>query len=113
MKATDEMCNAEFATLPINDRRWLLLFAREAKEARKKHPSFGKDIVLSAAIVCEEAGELVRAALQVKYEKGRYYDMHKEAIQVGATALRFVVEGAPELPWPPRPSKTKTKTAKP
>ena len=111
MKMPDEMCNAMFAKLPLEDKRWLILFADEVKCAREKPPTMGKDIVHAAAIVCEEAGELVRAALQVEYENGRYYDMHAEAIQVGAMALRFCIEGAPELPFPTPPkAKNRVKT---
>lgn len=104
MKMTAEMCQEIFEGLPLNDQRWLILFAQELQSARQKHPTMGKDVVHAAAVVAEEAGELVRAALQVVYEKGKYYRMHSEAIQVGAMALRFCTEGAPELPYPPRPA---------
>lgn len=97
------MCNAEFANLPLDDCRWLLLFASEAQGAREKHPTFSEGYVEGAAVVAEEAGELVREALKVKQEEGQYYRMHQEAIRVGATALRFCIEGAPELPFPAEP----------
>lgn len=100
MKLTEEQCSVAFNAAPLEQRRWIVLILDELERARKKHPIMGADIVHAAAIVGEEAGELQRAALQVAYEGGRYYDMHKEAVQVGAMALRFLLEGAPELPYP-------------
>lgn len=66
-------------------------FLREFERAERKFPTFPKDIIHAAAIVSEEAGELVRAANQVTYEKGHYVDVMKEAVQTGAMALRFIL----------------------
>jgi NTP pyrophosphatase (non-canonical NTP hydrolase) len=69
----------------------------ELRRAKKKHPSWPVHIVARAGIVCEEAGELIRAALNHKYESNGKIDeakwkneMEKEAIQVIATAIRFI-----------------------
>jgi len=69
----------------------------ELKHAKKKHPNWPMHIVARAGIVCEEAGELIRAALNLKYESTSDNDaqlwkdaMEKEAIQVIATAIRFI-----------------------
>lgn len=71
---------------------------KELKRAKKKHPSFPIHIVARAGIVCEEAGELIRAALIYKYEtpvdkvneEQWKKEMEKEAIHVCATAIRFI-----------------------
>lgn len=70
---------------------------KELRRAKKKHPSWPVHIVARAAVVAEEAGELVRAALNFKYEaKGRFEqkewakEMEKEAIHTAATAIRFI-----------------------
>lgn len=68
----------------------------EVQMAEEKHPEWPKDHIHGAAIVAEESGELVQAALQHTYEKGQYYKMHKEAIQTAATCLRFL-KNTPEL----------------
>lgn len=70
---------------------------KEVKRAKQKHPNFPDHIVARAAIVAEEAGELVRAALNWKYEKGegihaarQKEELVKEAIQTAATCVRFL-----------------------
>jgi sirohydrochlorin ferrochelatase len=71
---------------------------KEVKRAKKKHPRWPDHVVARAAIVSEEAGELVRAALLYKYEresspedqKQQIDDMKKEAIQTAATCIRFL-----------------------
>lgn len=69
----------------------------EVNRAKAKHPNWPSDTIHAAAIVCEESGELIRAALQHKDEGGNIDEMRKEAIQTAATCIRFL-EG---LNWQP------------
>ncbi|MEP1890686.1 MAG: hypothetical protein ABJH57_11240 [Cyclobacteriaceae bacterium] len=68
---------------------------QELNAANEKHPltvlEMGGDHVSSAAVVVEEAGELIKSALQFTFEGGRCYDMHKEAVQTGAMAIKFLL----------------------
>lgn len=59
----------------------------EVNRAKEKHPNWPGDTIHAAAIVCEESGELIRAALQHKYEGGNIEEMRKEAIQTSATCI--------------------------
>lgn len=75
----------------------------EVKRAKKKHPQWPDHVVARAAIVSEEAGELLRSSLNYKYEatqpldKARWKaDMKDEAIQTAATAIRFL-EGLKDI----------------
>jgi NTP pyrophosphatase (non-canonical NTP hydrolase) len=71
---------------------------QELRNAKKKHPRQPRHVVSRAAIVSEEVGELVQAAIQFKYERGRHTmtrdewlaKMRKEAIQVIVTGIRFI-----------------------
>ena len=100
MKLTHEQCNEIFSDFAINDKRWIILIEAELRKAREKHPSWPQDNIHAAAVVAEEAGELVRSSLQVHYEKGQFFKMHNEAIQTGAMALRFLVETTLKKPMP-------------
>lgn len=62
----------------------------ELERAEKKFPFWPDDIIHAAAIVGEESGELIRAAIQYRYEGGKITDCKKEAIQTGAMAVRFL-----------------------
>jgi len=62
----------------------------EVDRAEAKHPNWPADFIHGAAIVGEESGELIRAALQHKYEKGNPHDMIMEAIHTAATCIRFL-----------------------
>ena len=70
----------------------------ELREAKKKHPNWPDHVCAQAGIVVEEAGELMHAALQWKYERDgselvrevQKDDMRKEAIQTAVTAIRFL-----------------------
>lgn len=97
MKLTDDMCNNFFFAFPLEVKQWIIAIELEMRSAEEEHPNWPEDKIHAAAIVVEEAGELVQSALQFTYEKGKYYRMHNEAIQVGATALRFLLN-APDLP---------------
>ena len=76
----------EFSTL-------LILVLTELERAEEKHPDWSAySVVDMAAIVSEEAGELIRAALQHKYEGGQFEEIKKECIQTAAVALRMLKE---------------------
>ncbi len=62
----------------------------ELYRAEEKHPEWPEDVIHRAAIVAEESGELVQAALQNVYESGSKEHMIEEAIQTAAMALRFL-----------------------
>ena len=64
----------------------------ELVKAEGKFPGWPLDPVHGAAILGEESGELTQACLDYFY--GRYSQldrMAREAAQVGATAIRFLV----------------------
>lgn len=65
----------------------------ELFRALLKFPAWPVDPLHAAAIVAEEAGELHKAVLQKVYEPGKSTtaDIHAEAVQVGAMAIRFIL----------------------
>lgn len=65
--------------------------SKEIEKAQSKFPFWPSDIIHAAAIVNEESGELIRAALQQKYESGTIIECKKEAIQTAAMAIRFLI----------------------
>ena len=66
------------------------LIKTELKRAKKIHPVFPDDIVHQAAIVSEEAGEMVQAALNYYYHTGSIECIEHELIQTGAMVLRML-----------------------
>lgn len=62
----------------------------EVEMAQKKFPSWPNDVIHAAAIINEESGELIRAALQYEYEEENFEELRKEAIQTAAMAFRFL-----------------------
>lgn len=76
----------------ISEQAMLILHdvLNEIDRAESKFPEFPTDPVHAAAVVAEEAGELVQACLELTYEKGLYCDVKAEAIQVAAMAFRFL-----------------------
>lgn len=62
---------------------------KELVRAREKFPWWPTDPIHAAAIVAEEAGELIQACLQMVYEPDKPHKIEKEAIQTAAMALRF------------------------
>jgi hypothetical protein len=69
--------------------RWIPV-SEEVERARVKHPVWPTDILYAAAIVAEESGELMRAAVQHRGEGGTLEACDKEAIQTAATCIRFL-----------------------
>ncbi len=62
----------------------------ELGKAEQLHPHWPEDQVHAAAVMCEEAGETLRAALQYNYEMGPVKNIRKEAIQTGAMVIRLL-----------------------
>jgi|DEB19_MinimDraft_2_1074335.scaffolds.fasta_scaffold06314_4 hypothetical protein len=70
----------------------------ELRSAKKAHPIWPDHIASRAGFVVEEAGELMQAALEYKYEKGKkgrnrqqqIDQMKKEAVHTVVTAIRFL-----------------------
>jgi hypothetical protein len=70
----------------------------ELRRAKRQFPNWPDHPAAQAGIVNEEAGELMKAALEWKYQRGRSPDEQKvqqdamiqEAIQTAAMAIRFL-----------------------
>ncbi len=62
----------------------------ELERAENKHPLWPTDVIHAAAIISEESGELMRAALQWNYENGNQDELKEEAIQTAAMCIRFL-----------------------
>jgi len=65
---------------------------KELESALDKHPEYPEDPIHQVAIIEEESGEAIRAALQHQYEGGDVSDIDEEVVQVAAMALRYLIE---------------------
>lgn len=65
----------------------------ELISATAKFPTWPTDPLHAMGVLHEEVGELAKAVLQVMYEpsKSKLSDVHAEAIQAAAMALRFLM----------------------
>lgn len=63
----------------------------EIKRAEEKHPGWPLDPIYAAAIVSEESGELARASIEYCWGREGEEELKKEAVQVGAMAIRFLL----------------------
>lgn len=71
---------------------WVMgLIAQELQRAELKHPTWPTDQVHAAAVVAEEAGELVQAALQYHYDGKGADRVRDEAVQTAAMAIRLLL----------------------
>jgi len=78
-------------TTTKREKEILMAFHAELVNAEIKHPCWSDDAVHAAAILNEEAGELIQAALAYHYGNGDKGHMESEAVQCGAMALRFLL----------------------
>lgn len=66
------------------------LIETELAKARDKHPDWPNDQIHAAAIVAEESGELIRAAVQFEREDGDMEAICKECVHTIVTAIRCI-----------------------
>lgn len=62
----------------------------ELESAKLKHPQFPLDIIHGAAVIVEEAGEIVKASLQWTYEDGKMIEVYQETLQTAAMCFRLL-----------------------
>lgn len=67
-----------------------LIFS-ELRKAEKKHPGWPDDVIHAVAIMVEEAGEAMQAALDVHYRGRDIEDLRIELAQTGAMAIRALI----------------------
>jgi len=68
----------------------MCLVRNEVLTAKEKHPLWPHDIIHQAAIVGEEAGELIQATVQHVYEGGDVHNIQTEAVHTIATCVRLL-----------------------
>ena len=62
----------------------------ELRYAKEKFPLWPDDPIHAAAIVAEEAGEVVKAALQFTYEDGNLIHLYNESKQTATMCIRLM-----------------------
>ena len=62
----------------------------ELKKAEDKFPTWPVDHVHGVAIMAEESGEAVQAAIDYYYERGSKEKVMHETAQTGAMAIRYL-----------------------
>ena len=80
-------------------RKYMRLALDELDRAEELYPQWPADLVHQAAIVTEEAGELLQASNDVRWQQGdsTLADVRDEAIQTIAMALRLLINLNGEL----------------
>lgn len=68
----------------------LALIFNECDRAEKLHPVWPKDPVHQMAILSEESGEAMQAALNYHERKGSKKQMITEAVHTATVAIRFL-----------------------
>lgn len=72
---------------------------RELERAETIHPTWPRDPVHQAAVMVEEAGETMQAALDFYYHDKPLDRIRVEAIQTGAMAIRLLLNLGKNLPY--------------
>lgn len=62
----------------------------ELCEAKKKWPKSYKDVIHAVAVMNEEAGEAIQAALDMTYDDGSIKKVKDEVIQTAAMCFRIL-----------------------
>ena len=80
----------------LEEAKWLLHeVLDELDDASRKFPTWPVDPLHALAVLGEEYGKLNKSVLQMTYEPEKYkssqYEIRREAIQVAAMAVRFLL----------------------
>ncbi len=69
------------------------IVTEEIIRALEKFPEWPVDPIHAVAVLGEEFGELQKATLELCYEPGKssLEDVHEEAVQTAAMAIRFII----------------------
>jgi len=67
------------------------LIFNELHKAEMKHAGWPEDLIHAAAIIGEESGELTQACLDDTYDKRCPDRIRREAAQVAAMGIRFLI----------------------
>jgi hypothetical protein len=88
LKANNRLANLAVAPSDVNAE-----VMAELERATRKFPTWPTDPLHAVAVLGEEFGELTKAVLEYVYEphKSTFHDVHKEAVQTAAMALRFIM----------------------
>jgi|GEM_PF-761709 len=68
----------------------LLEVAQELERSSRKHPKWPTDVIHCVAIMGEEAGETVQAAIDYAYKNKSIEGVNDEAIQTAAMCIRLL-----------------------
>lgn len=71
----------------------------ELARAKNLFPAWARDPVHGAAVVAEEAGEALQAALDFYYERGGAHVLKTELIHTVAMAVRFLMNFETVTSW--------------
>ncbi len=63
----------------------------ELVKAEEKHPTWPTDTIHAVAVVGEESGEALQAALNEHYHDGTVDDIKRELCHTGATVIRALM----------------------
>ena len=64
----------------------------EVSKAKRQHPNWPEDNkLLGVAIICEESGEAMRAAVQELQGEGEEDAIFREVVQTAAVCIRFLM----------------------
>ncbi len=90
MLTTKEL-NEAWDRVPEPFKQRVIAVMIELDRACLKHPNFPTDKIHQAAIVGEESGELLQAAIKNRYEGGNLLAIEEEAVQTAAMCFRMLI----------------------
>lgn len=81
----------------MNRNEAITMVLTELEHAKMLHPVWPANRIHQAAIVMEEAGELIQATLEARYEPHKGGTPLKEAVQTAAMAIRFLMDAGSQV----------------